>query len=59
MGGVGGKRQHAGGTAAQNQFMKVRFVDREMTLPEQTDSFCIAVDTENMVSDGGEAAAYD
>jgi hypothetical protein len=39
--------------------MKVRFVDREMTLPEQTDSFCIAVDTENMVSDGGEAAAYD
>jgi hypothetical protein len=35
------------------------FIDREAALTDQLDPFRIAVDTENVVADGGETAASD
>ena len=45
--------------AAQNQFVEVRFVNRKAAFTEQSDSFRIAIDAENMMADGGEATAGD
>jgi hypothetical protein len=37
----------------------MRFIDRKAALAEQLDPLPIAVDTENVVADGGETAACD
>jgi len=56
---VSRKREHPSGAAAQNQLMKVRLINREMAFCQQSDSFCIVIDTENVMADGCQATACD
>ena len=39
--------------------MQVWLINGEPAFPDQKDSFCIVIDTENMMADGGKAAASD